>query len=133
MLFGPFLMNILMYSLDGSSIIPINGKYTTGYKIELNEPRRMKWLTILSAVNALCGIYINFVSIRKSRDKKSPHNTSSLYSEAGCCIKFNRVLFVAGIIYCNIINPLSALTVYLYFSFEKGVWIKNEYCVWFVL
>lgn len=64
-----------MYALNGSSIIPVNGKYTVGYKIELNEPRRMKWLTILSVINALSGIYINFVSIRKSRDNKSPHNT----------------------------------------------------------
>ena len=75
MLFGPLLMNILMYALNGSSILPVSGKYTVGYKIELNEPRRMKWLTILSGINALCGIYINLVSIRKSRDKKSPHNT----------------------------------------------------------
>ena len=68
-------MNILMYLLDGT--IVISG--VDGYVIELIEVRRMKAFMWVSSFKALAALYINFVSLRKDRDPKNPHDTKRLY------------------------------------------------------
>jgi magnesium-transporting ATPase (P-type) len=119
MLASPFFIN-------GFVIYICNSQYNGREFIYTDEDKHLLWyFQILSGGALFFALLMNFLMLRKKRDKENPHQLSDLYSRAGNFIKFKRMVFVITLIFCFIILPALVLICFCQLISKEGVWSKD--------